>query len=486
MSQPRVVMTSPVQPIGGCSANVYSWDKSPARVRVAMSFLSHPGLAFLGANAGCEVLEYPDAAAFARLLADPPEILGLSFYINETEIALRMAEQARRAGVREVWAGNYGAYSPQVRGAFDRVFEGWAESAVAVALGRPAVPVEGLRHPPLYGAIGTNLFPRMVLSGLMFSSRGCPFTCSFCQTPDFYGRPVPVPLEELERVAWTYRRQGIQGVNLLDENFGTFPGHANAVVDILHRHGLRWIALTRVDTLLRHFDEWSAKGLFGAHLGIESLNEASLQGASKRIQGTDSVRLLERMGRSNMFVQCFYILGFEEDTVESVRSDVERLAALDVDVVQVQVLTPYPRTGQRAQIEARYGIHDRNLSHYNSRNLVWGHPHISPAEMRSLQRWANARLSSSRRALRTLAKFAVFGGRARPGLEGLRLALRPFRGPARRTHDGLASRLRAARAWTRRGWYAYEEFASTEALTARDAPAEGTPPPSARGERAWA
>jgi hypothetical protein len=197
-----------------------------------MSFLNHPGLAFLGANLPCEILEYPDTAAFAEVLLDPPEILGISFYINESEIALRMADAARRAGVREVWAGNYGAYTPEVAARFDRSFTGWGEHQLASALGAE-LPVGGLVHPEMYGAIGTNLFPRMMLSGLLFTSRGCPWTCNFCQTPTFYGKPQQVRLEEIDRVLWTYKQRGVRGINILDENFGTFRRHANEVVELL-------------------------------------------------------------------------------------------------------------------------------------------------------------------------------------------------------------------------------------------------------------
>jgi len=238
-----------------------------------MSFLNHPGLCFLRANAPCEILEYPSNDDFEAALADPPEILGISFYINESEIALDMAARARRAGVREIWAGNYGAYSPAITSSFDRVFAGWGEREAAEALGAaPRSPVE-LRHPEMYGAIGTNIFPGMLLSGLLFTSRGCPWTCSFCQTPDFYGKPAQIPLETVDEVLWTYRRRGIVGINILDENFGTFTSHSLEVVELLHRYKMRWIALTRVDTLLKNFDCWASKGLFGAHLGIESLNQ---------------------------------------------------------------------------------------------------------------------------------------------------------------------------------------------------------------------
>jgi len=468
MASDSVLFVSPVQPIGGCSPNVHGWDKRPSRVRMAMSFLNHPGLCFLKANLPCEILEYPTREEFAAALASRPRVLGISFYINETEIALRMAEEARRAGVQEVWAGNFGAYSPQVAGAFDRVFTGWSEVRLAEALAAPA-PAAGLVHPEMYGALGTNLFPWMVLSGILFTSRGCPWTCNFCQTPDFYGKASQISLESIDQVLWNYRRRGVRGINILDENFGTFREHSREVVDLLHRHGMRWIALTRVDTLLKNFDDWYAKGLFGAHLGIESLNQSSLAGASKRIDQLDSVRLLAQMSRLNLFVQGFYILGFPEDTVPSIRRDIEVLSRLDLDVVQVQVLTPYPRTGQRSIIEDRYGLLDGNLSKYNSRNLVWNHPNVRPEEMRELQHWANSRLTSSRRTLRTLAKFALFHGRPRPTFEGFRLLLDASLGTARELHREYAPRIASARQWARNGWYPYEEMDGEASLTAAGA-----------------
>src|SRR5258708_39746626 len=143
-------------------------------------------------------------------------------------------------------------------------------------------------------------------------------------------------LEAMERVLGTYKSGGVRGINTPDEKFGALRGHADEVVDLLHRYRFRWIALTRVDTLLKSFDRWASKGLFGAHLGVESLNQSSLSGAGKRIQQNDSVKLLHSMSRHHMFVQAFYILGFEQDTTSSIRADVDMLATLDVDLVQMQ------------------------------------------------------------------------------------------------------------------------------------------------------
>lgn len=459
----KVLFTSPVQPIGGCSPDVYSWNKSTAPVRLSMSFINHPGLSFLQANVpGVDILEYPTWDTFREALKVPVDVLGISFYINETELAVQMAEYARQRGVKEVWAGNYGAYSPEVAQYFDRIITGWGEAPVAAALGVEARKPNELQHPLMYGSLGTNLAPVMSLHGFLYTSRGCPYTCNFCQTPDFYGKTAPVPLEAIDRVLWTYARQGVVSINILDENFGIFRRHSQEVIRLLKKHNLRWIPLARADLMLKDFEEWREHGLFGAHLGIESLNPSSLQGADKRLDLLKSVSLLQRMSQHNMIVQAFYIIGFEEDTEDSIRRDIEELAKLDVDIAQVQVLTPYPRTKLRESIDRQHGITDRNLSHYNSRNLVWNHPHLTPEKMKELQLWANRKLFTSSRALRTLSKVFLHDCSSRKlTLQGVR---RIVRGTVAGTASGIYKSNRAGvagtRAWGRRGWDAYEQVST--------------------------
>ncbi len=196
------------------------------------------------------------------------------------------------------------------------------------------------------------------------------------------------------------------------------------------------------------------------------MSQSALTGASKRIDQADTIRLLRQMSRHHVVVQAFYIIGFETDTAESIRRDVETLAGLDIDIIHVQVLTPFPRTEQRDRIEQRYGIRDWNLSKYNSRNLVWNHPRIGPEEMRSLQRWAHSRLTSPARVLWTLAKYSLFGGHRRLGLASWRQLVRTFAGPARTLREACTSRLAAARRWMRVGWRPYDEVEQSESITA--------------------
>ena len=75
--------------------------------------------------------------------------------------------------------------------------------------------------------------------------------------------------------------------------------------------------LARVDLMLKNFEERREKGLFGAHLGVESLNQDTLDDADKKLDQTKTLSLLSLMSKHNMLVQAFYMIGFEDETVES-------------------------------------------------------------------------------------------------------------------------------------------------------------------------
>src|ERR1039457_4524240 len=95
------------------------------------------GLRFLRQNIPeIELLEYQTRANYRAALRKGWDAVGFSFCIEETNFILEMAEDARRAGVKQLWAGNYGALTPAVQGYFDEVFVGYREAAVAQKLGK--------------------------------------------------------------------------------------------------------------------------------------------------------------------------------------------------------------------------------------------------------------------------------------------------------------------------------------------------------------
>lgn len=339
------------------------------------------GLRFLRQNLPeLTLLEYPTRAEFAEALKKGWDVVGFSFYLEETHRILRMAEEAHRAGVPQLWAGNYGALTPSVQPNFDRVFTGYSEEAVAQLLGKT---LEHIQHPPL--VVRFHLPGGWVLPvGILFTARGCSFQCTFCQTTAFAPRPKALSLDALERVIRFYVTHGIRYALILDENFGNLPGHAEAAIELLARYGMRWLVQSRVDLFLRHFDDWMACGMEGALFGIESFQQTVLKQIRKGEKAEAVWELTSRLNRAGIYAQGYYIIGFPTETAESIQEDLRTLASLELDVTQITIVTPHPRTQLWSELESDYGIHEKDWAKFDTKHLVWRHPRCGPGALESL------------------------------------------------------------------------------------------------------
>jgi hypothetical protein len=368
-----------------CEPRLYDYFRENApenfRWRFSMPRRISFGLRFLRQSIpGLKILEYPSRAEFSRVLSEGWDAVGFSFYLEETPRILQMAEQAHKAGVRQLWAGNYGALTPSIQPNFDKVFTSYGEAEVARILG---TKIESIQHPPL--VVEFRLpggWPLPV--GILFTARGCSFQCTFCQTTAFAPRPVAVPLESLERVIRFYADHGVQYVLILDENFGNLPAHAEAVIELLARYRVRWLVQSRVDLFLRNFDRWVELGMEGALFGIESFHQDVLKQIRKNEKAGTSRELAERLNRAGLYSQGYYIIGFPTETEESIREDLRTLASLQLDVTQITIVTPHPRTQLWGEVESNFGMIERDWAKYDTKHLVWSHPHCRPDAMESL------------------------------------------------------------------------------------------------------
>jgi hypothetical protein len=378
---------------------IWKKRKNPFAVNAPMT--EHFGLRFLKANhPEITILEYPTQERFLSELVKSWDVVGISFYINETNDAIAMAKTARDHGAYEVWAGNYGAMTRAIAHEFDKTFLGWGELPLASELGKEPGP---LVHPATYMHVWLHGI-RVQSWGVLFTSRGCNKPCTFCQTPRFYHTPYTLDMSTIEPVIAEYRRRNVSQVIVLDENFGYFEDYTDQVIDLLQHYRLSWNPLTRVDTLYKNYQRWKTHGLCGASVGLESLNQDSIDGARKGNDLAQTRELLKWMNRDSMLVQAFYIIGFEQDTEQLIRDNIYELRKYHIDSPQIQILTPQPETNLYKYIENTYGIYTYDYSKYDTTYLVWNHPHITPQRMRELQFWANDVLFTPRNSIRTAAK----------------------------------------------------------------------------------
>ena len=395
------------------------------------------GLRFLKQNIPeLQIVEFPTFEGYKERLAEGWDAVGISFYISETEEAVEMADFARASGaVGEVWAGNYGALTPSVQEKFDRVFVGYAEEQVAPFFNRK---VDEIIHPPLIEHLDTPIGLKLNIYGALFTIRGCAVGCKFCQATSFCNRPSPLPLESIERVLSYYRDHGINVVVIEDESFGADRRHADCVVDLLDEYEMVWGCMARADYLIDKIDEWAemrgpaqkrsgksrnpVSGFGGAAIGIENFHQEVLDGVAKREGAGEILETVEKLKSYGLGTVGYYMIGFPTDTAASIREDVERLASLKLDLTQICVLTPLPRTKLWEEVAGRYGISDPDYHHFDGKHLVWNHPNISPEEMEVLLDWSMRRVNPRTAPLRSSARIwrKAYG---EAGVAGIRVLL---------------------------------------------------------------
>lgn len=332
-----------------------------------------------------EVLDFPTWAEYVSKLKQGWDVVGFSFFHHDLEEILAMAAEARRQGVKELWSGGFGAFSPEAEGFADRIWIGYAEEELAEVFGRK---LDRLRHPPMPWSVNLHLpltVPYKKL-GVLFTQRGCPYRCSFCQTPLHCPHPYRMPLESVEEVLRYYREVGINEVWITDETFYTFPSHSEKVIDMLAKYGFHWWVMTHLNKCIDKLEGWSERGLAVVAFGLESVHDDKLKEIGKHTSLDRIRQFRQRTLEHKIFTMASYIIGYEEDTTQSILADYQVLAEIGFDAYQLSVLTPMPRLAMSQRIASEYGIFEQDYHRWTARYLVWNHPHISPERMEFLFR----------------------------------------------------------------------------------------------------
>ncbi len=380
MREPRILFTTPY-----CSDYYdYFQENSGPRVdRVVYPRINSYGLRFIRQNLPVvQILEYPTWEQYTEMVSGDWDIVGFSFFTPDYYKVEKMANFARREGIPELWGGFYGSLIPEARELFDKTFVGYSERRIAEILGQE---ITTLVHPPIIDAIGVTSQVDLARTGVLFTSRGCPFKCTFCQTPVFCGgKRELLPVASIQRVLSYYRSIHVPLVLILDETFGLGRDHTRTIVEMLRDYNLAWMPMTRIDILDRSLDFWLDCGLAGAMLGIENLQQENIHDIHKKIDIRTAFNVMDRLLMKGRLVVGFYMIGFENETVSSIKENIHLLSNLGLDLVQVCVLTPLHGTPLWGDIEKKYGRIDPDLSKHTTKNLVWNHPSISRDEMAEL------------------------------------------------------------------------------------------------------
>jgi radical SAM superfamily enzyme YgiQ (UPF0313 family) len=386
-TNPRVLLCTAYRRFAGDYFDIA--DTATYRVpKMNLPYRVSSGLRFIKQNVPeVEILEYPLWDEYVTRLKEGWDVVGFSFYNVEIGEIERMAEEARRHGVKELWAGNYGALDERIPSIVDRIFIGPAEDEIAQVFGY-RVRDDEIEHPVMLThalLVPGNL--RILTSGLLYTQHGCPFKCTFCQSSVFEKRRFTINLESIKRILKYYRKIGVNYIGIMDETFGSDPKFTDHITQLLHHYKFYWWAQTRVEIIKRRLDEWYERGLRMPAIGVECMFQSTLSAVNKGQRIADIIDYAHCSGgKPGMFRAMYYMVGFEDMTAEETLEDAERVSKLGFDMSTVGIITPYPKTPFWYSVNSKYGIFDNDCRHYDNEHLVWNHPGISAGEMMQLRK----------------------------------------------------------------------------------------------------
>jgi radical SAM superfamily enzyme YgiQ (UPF0313 family) len=325
------------------------------------------------------------------------DIIALSFMDFCAPHAYEVAARFRKLGKTVVAGGKYPSTFPElVQPHFDVTVVGeseriWPEVVHDLVAGKQqarydapfAPPLDGI-PPPRYDLVESCYFTPVVTE----ATRGCPYTCSFCQ---LMTQPMPYrkrPIEDV--VADLAATEGLplhkrKIAMLYDNNLGGDVEYAKDLLREIAKLKL-WGLATQFSFDCLHDDEYidllAEAGGVMAFIGLESLNEPSLLGVHKKHNRVEEYKeLFLKLKRRGILTFTGIMLALDEDTPEYYESMPRRLEEIDPSAILVSISIPIPGTPFHKKVKEEGRLVDENLSHYEGDHLVVQPKHVTPKQV---------------------------------------------------------------------------------------------------------
>ncbi|MFQ5891179.1 MAG: B12-binding domain-containing radical SAM protein [Candidatus Methanofastidiosia archaeon] len=206
----------------------------------------------------------------------------------------------------------------------------------------------------------------------LLTSRGCPFSCTFCSEWDFWGRPWrprnPESVgEEMELVNRKYKRKSVW---FGDDCFNVDYNHIKGICEQIQERDLdvQWFYQGRADFLIKHKDLlplMRKTGNIMTQIGIEASTDEELNRMDKGIT-TDQVReAVNLMKEHDIISQGLIIVGTFDDTTDSILHKIKYMKSLKIDFPIFTMFTPFPGSKVHKQAKKEGLIEDFDFDHFD-------------------------------------------------------------------------------------------------------------------------
>ncbi|MBT8420527.1 MAG: radical SAM protein, partial [Gammaproteobacteria bacterium] len=257
-----------------------------------------------------------------------------------------------------------------------------------------------LGHPPDIAGQPRPTLPRKTLekSSLYNMSvfdvgRGCPFICSFCTIINVHGHKSRFRSpDDLEHIILENDRLDIHQFFITDDNLArnrNWEALFDRLIELREGRGIRARFQIQVDVQAHRvpgfIDKAVRAGVDQVFMGVESLNPEDLAGAGKKHNRVEEYKTMMLAWKRHPVVLIgAYMIGFPNDTLDSVRRDVEFLKReLPLDIIYFTVVQPLPGSQDHQRLHEQGIPMDPDMNKYDTTQPVTAHPRMTREELQA-------------------------------------------------------------------------------------------------------
>ena len=208
------------------------------------------------------------------------------------------------------------------------------------------IPINALKQ---YYTNGTDTLAGKDKYHVIFSSRGCPYSCAFCM--HVLGQNVRYRSIEsvIDEMKYAIEQYGAHTFDFADEVF-LFNNERTklllqAIIDAGLPDKVRWSGLTRANLVTDELVSLAKQaGCFKLEMGVESGDDQILKNINKKITISQIRNAVSIIKKHNIQLGTYYILGHPGETKETVIKTVNLAIELNTNTIAVGVMVPYPGT----------------------------------------------------------------------------------------------------------------------------------------------
>ncbi len=223
------------------------------------------------------------------------------------------------------------------------------------------------------------------------ATKGCPYSCRYyCTYPISEGIKVRSTSAEkiVDDIIRLKKKYNIKAIQFRDPIFGI---DSKFVIEFCNEMinknvNIKWGMETRLDLL----NEDLIKSMFNAGLrsinvGIET-NDIDVAKINKRklVQESHQEWIIKFCDKLGVKIVAFYMMGFDNDTIETVNNMIEYAKKLNTPLARFSVQTPYPGTGYYDKLKKENKLTSDNFEEYTQFNLVYEHNNLDKKDIAKL------------------------------------------------------------------------------------------------------